>query len=83
MTTQGLIDHSYAAAFEKIACTYYMATYYYIYQMYVGKNDIEQASEIFFPKKISQAVFRNLPSKDKNVSFSSIIFTLVQKFKIV
>ena len=27
-----------------------MATYYFIYQMFDGKNDVEQENEMFFPK---------------------------------
>ena len=50
MTPQGLIDHLYATAFGKRACIHHMATYYYIYQMYDGKNDIEQVSEKIFLK---------------------------------
>ena len=41
MTPQGLIDHLYVTAFEKKACIYHMVTYYYIYQMYDEKYDVE------------------------------------------
>ena len=47
MTPQGLIDR-----FWKKACMYHMATYYYIYQMNYGKNDVEWVSDIFFPKNL-------------------------------
>ena len=62
MTPQGLIDHLYATAFEKKACIYHMATYNYIYQMYNGKTDVGQVSEIFTPKN-SMSCFKEFTVK--------------------
>ena len=50
MSTQCLIDHLYATAFGKKTYIYHMATYYYIYQMYDGKTDVERVSKNFPPK---------------------------------
>ena len=49
MTPQGLIDHLYARAFSKNGCIYHMATFYYLFEMYDGKEDAKRVSNIFFP----------------------------------
>ena len=50
ISPQGLVDHWYTLAFGKKACIYHMATYDYNYQMYDGKTDLKQISQIFSPK---------------------------------
>ena len=41
ITPQGLIDHLYERAFTKNGCIYHMATFYYLFEMYDGKEDIK------------------------------------------
>ena len=47
MKPQGLIDHLYARAFS--GCIYHMATFYYLFEIYDGKEDVKRVSNIFFP----------------------------------
>ena len=41
MTRLGLIDHLYARALGKNGCIYHMATFYYLFEIYVGKEYVE------------------------------------------
>ena len=58
MTPQGLIDHLYARAFSKNGCIYHMATFYYLFEMYDGKEDVKRVSNIFFPNN-SASLFKS------------------------
>ena len=49
MTPQGLIDHFYARAMSKNECIHHMATFYYLFEIYDGKEDVKKVSNIIFP----------------------------------
>ena len=57
MIPQRLIDHLYARTFSKNGCIYHMATIYYLFAMYGGKEDVKRVSNIFFPNN-SASLFK-------------------------
>ena len=62
MTPQGLIDHLYARAFRKNGCICHMAAFYYLFEMYDGKEDVKRVSDIFFPNN-SALLFKSFEVK--------------------
>ena len=47
MTPQGLIDHLYVRAFSKNGYIYHVATFYYLFEMYDGKENFKRLSHFF------------------------------------
>ena len=49
MRPLGLIDNLYTRAFTKNGFIYHMVTFYYLFEMYDGKENVKRVSHIFFP----------------------------------
>ena len=59
MTPKGLIGPLYSRVFGKVGRINHMATFYYLYRMYSGKEDGRQVSDLV-SLKISLSLFKTL-----------------------